>query len=264
MRGLLLHALLVYSGLAALGSGQSREQKPNYQPGWPCTGKERSFDPSYAKLAEATGGHLMLFDKAEVSGASALAIGDMKHKDTVVRAAGKIDSYVDIPIPVDSSMESLFIAATLQCMQTIYLYDPQRSSVNPADNGGEDAWFHAGRLTTLVKPQPGQWILRLLGSGPYFVSVQARSKYHLGTVNRNGQVFSVSVDSGGATPHFRLVSAGGETLRTLPLEPVGDSPNLYEGSVDLLPMEFRITVDWITQDQEQVQRTDPRLFETEP
>ncbi len=43
--------------------------------------------------------------------------------------------------------------------------DPQRSSMDAAAAGGKDAWIRAGRIATIPKPQPGQWILRLLGTG---------------------------------------------------------------------------------------------------
>ena len=152
-------AWMICAGLAAWG----QEQQPKYQPGWPCTGKERAFDPVYSKIAEATGGHLFLFDKSEVAGTSVLAIGDMRHKETIVRQSGKLESYVDIPIPVDASVDSLFVVASLQCMQTILLYDPQRSSVT--GEAEADHWFRAGRIATVAKPVVGEWLLRLAGTG---------------------------------------------------------------------------------------------------
>src|SRR5258708_37127898 len=169
---------------APAGPHPSPAQQPNYQPGWPCTGKERSFDPTYAKVAEATGGHLVLLDRSEVGVWSTLAIGDSKHKATIVRAAGKTDSYVDIPFWVDSSVESLFVVASLQCMQTIYLYDPQRAGVDAKIPGVEDNWFRAGRISTVPMPQAGSWVLRLLGTGPYSVAVQAKGSTQIGTVDR--------------------------------------------------------------------------------
>jgi hypothetical protein len=109
-----------------------------------------AFDPTYSKIGEATGGHLFLFDKSEVAGASALATGDMQHKETIVRQSGKLESYVDIPIPVDASVNSLFIIASLQCMQTILLYDPQGSRVS--GEARADHWFGRGGF----RPFPGR------------------------------------------------------------------------------------------------------------
>ena len=149
--------------VAAFGQA-SDDQRPRYLPGWPCTGKERSFDPVYAHTAEASGGHLFLFDKSEVSGFSKFALGDLKHKQTVVRAAGKLDSYADIRIPVDASIASLFVTVTLQCMQTVLIYDPLSVGVHPDEMGGEDNWFRAGRIAIIPKPRPGVWTVRLAQS----------------------------------------------------------------------------------------------------
>ena len=130
------------------------KQRPRDFPGWPCTGQERPFDPVYARTT-ATGGHIFLFDKSEVSGFSKFALGDLKHKQTVVRAAGKLDSYVDLRIPVDASIASLFVTVTLQCMQTVLIYDPMSVGVHPDERGGEDNWYRAGRIAIIPKPQPG-------------------------------------------------------------------------------------------------------------
>jgi hypothetical protein len=275
-------AIVAFTGLACL-QAQVQPQAPHYQVGWPCTGKERSFDPSYAKVAEATGGHLFLFDKSEVAGTSTLALGDMNHKQTVVRAAGKIDSYVDIPFWVDSSIDSLFIVASLQCMQTIYLYDPQRSSVianqySPPQSAeeskpgfenkqGEDAWFRAGRITALPHPQPGQWVLRLLGTGPYFVAIQAKTLVALGNVTVQDGTVSAWVDTTSSgvhervDPSFQLVSATGDQLQPLNLMVDPSVPLHYEGRVNLPQNEFRVQVEWTTQSGARVQRTDPRLHD---
>lgn len=257
----ILGFLIVFRALAC---AQVNHQQPNHQAGWPCTGKERSFDPTYAKIAEATGGHLFLFDKSEVDGMSAMVTGDMKHKETVVRAAGRIDSFVDIPIPVDSSVESLFVVASLQCMQTMYLYDPQRTSVDPAALGGEDRWFRAGRIAAIPHPRTGQWILRLLGTGAYFVSVQARTQSRLGTATLAGPRLTVWLDPSIRGPRFRLVSAAGEHLQDVPLELAPDTAGRYEGRVDPLPAEFRVLAEWTTANDELVQRIDAHLFEGKP
>ena len=179
---------------------QDSAQQPHYQQNWPCTGKERAFDPTYAKVSEATGGHLFLFDKSETTGMSTLMIGDMKHKQTIAHAAGKAESYVDIPFFVDSSVQSLFVIATLQCMQTIYLYDPQRAGISDVVPGVSDAWYHAGRITTVPAPASGQWVLRLLGTGAYFVSIQANTQETLGDVTIQNGVATFSISSQAAVP----------------------------------------------------------------
>jgi hypothetical protein len=254
--------LVVTFALAAFGQVPAgSEQQPKYQAGWPCTGKERSFDPAYSKITEATGGHLFLFDKAEVAGTSALAIGDLKHKDTIVRASGKLDSYVDIPIPVDASIDSLFVVASLQCMQTILLYDPQRSSVNPEPD--EDHWFRAGRIATIPRPMPGEWLLRLAGTGPYSVAVEAHTSRGIHSVELSGahqKTLSLRLSSEIVNPRFRLVGPAGEAIEMLPLESDPDSPGRFRGAFQPAAEQFRILVE----DGMGFQRVDPRLFEAEP
>ena len=254
-----LLAMLAMSALAAWGqTGQGGAQQPQYQPGWPCTGKERAFDPAYSKIAEATGGHLFLFDKSEVSGMSALAIGDMKHKDTIVRQSGKLESYVDIPIPVDASIDSLFVVASLQCMQTIFLYDPQRSSVTGEQDA--DHWFRAGRIATILKPTAGEWLLRLVGTGAYSVAVEAHATQGMHSVDVQDKTLSLRVSPEIANPQFRLVGPAGEAIQTLPLEPDPDSPGRFSGAFEPGAKQFRVLVEDVTG----FQRVDPRLFEAKP
>jgi hypothetical protein len=243
----------------ALAYGQSSEQQPNYQPNWPCTGKSRAFDPSYAKISEATGGHLFLFDKSEITGMSTLAIGDMNHKQTIARASGRADSYVDIPFYVDSSVQSLFVVASLQCMQTIYLYDPQRAGISDAVQGVTDAWYHAGRMATIPTPAPGQWVLRLLGTGSYFVAIEAKSEEGLGNVTVRGGAATMWLDSGIASPRFRLVRASGETLQDVAVAADPDQSSKYSARVDGVSEPFRIQAEWTNNSGQVVVRTDPRL-----
>jgi hypothetical protein len=257
-------ALLALVAVAAWGQApQGDPQQPRYQPNWPCTGKERSFDPVYAKIAEASGGHLFLFDKSEIDGMSTLAIGDMNHKETVVRAAGKLESFVDIRIPVDDSVESLFVVASLQCMQTILLYDPLNTGVHPEDNGGEDHWFRAGRIAVIPKPQPGIWTLRLAGTGPYFASAQVRAKLGLHSVQLTGEqekAVSLRLDPSTRDPEFSLIDPEGETIQTLTLNPDPNSPGHYQGTFVPRAAAFRIAVE----SGDSFQRVDPRLFEAKP
>ena len=260
MRWCLLFAFAV----AAFGQA-SDDQRPRYLPGWPCTGKERSFDPVYAHTAEATGGHLFLFDKSEISGFSKFALGDLKHKQTVVRAAGKLDSYADIRIPVDRSISSLFVTVTLQCMQTVLIYDPLSVGVHPDEMGGEDNWFRAGRIAIIPKPQPGVWTVRLAGMGPYFVSVQAEaaSGLHNVKVSSGPQESSVSlnIDPSLPEPRFVLLDAAGEKVQALKLEPDTDSPGRFQGVFTPQVKSFRIAVESRDENGNTLQRVDPRLFE---
>ena len=239
----------------ALGAW-AQEQQPRYQAGWPCTGKERAFDPTYSKIGEATGGHLFLFDKSEVAGASVLVIGDMRHKETIVRQSGKLESYVDIPIPVDASVNSLFIIASLQCMQTILLYDPQGSRVS--GEARADHWFRAGRISTIPRPAAAQWLLRPAGTGAYSVAVQAHVTQGLHGLKVRENMLWLRLNPEISNPQFRLIGPVGEVIQTLSLEPDPDSPGHYRGTFTPGAAQFRVLVE----SDVGFQRVDPRLFET--
>ncbi|MEO8052370.1 MAG: hypothetical protein ABI833_18320 [Acidobacteriota bacterium] len=253
--------LMIFAMTAWAQASATSEQQPHYQPGWPCTGKERSFDPTYSKIAEATGGHLFLLDKSEVAGTSALVTGDMQHKDTLVRASGKLESYIDIPIPVDASVDSLFVVASLQCMQTILLYDPQRSGVNGAPD--QDHWFRAGRTAIILKPVAGEWLLRLAGTGAYSVAVQAHATLGMHSLQLDGsteKTVVLQLSPQVANPQFRLVSPTGQPVQTLALEPDPNSPGRFRGTFQPPAAQFRVQVE----DGAGFQRVDPRLFEAKP
>ncbi len=253
--------LMIFAMTAWAQATATSEQPPHYQPGWPCTGKERSFDPTYSEIAEATGGHLFLLDKSEVAGTSALLIGDMQHKDTLVRASGKLESYVDIPIPVDAGVDSLFVVASLQCMQTFLLYDPQWSGFNGAPD--QDHWFRAGRIAIIFKPVAGEWLLRLAGTGAYSVAVQAHATLGMHSVQLDGsaeKTVSLNLSPEVANPQFRLIGLTGQQVQTLALVPDPDSPGKFRGTFQPAAAQFRVLVE----DGAGFQRVDPRLFEAKP
>ena len=239
---------------------QSGPQQPNYQSGWPCTGKERSFDPAYSKIAEATGGHLLLLDRSETAAWTVVAAGDARHKSTIVRATGSIDSYVDLPFWVDSSVESIFVVASLQCMQTIYLYDPQRSGVDAKIAGVEDNWFRAARISTVPAPHAGSWVIRLLGKGHYSVAVEANSNARF-SLDRTDNALSITLGESVADPIFRLINAAGEPMESLVLTPDPQSPGHYAGTFEPPSAPFRVQGEWRGSGGEPIVRTDPRLWE---
>lgn len=234
----------------------AQEQKANIQTGWPCTGKERAFDPVYAHTAEASGGQVFLFDRSETEGFTVYALNESRHGATIARAAGNLQNYVDIRVPVDPSIESLFISATLQCMQRIVFWDPQSSEALPAQTGGEDHLFRAGRIAVLPKPQPGIWTVRLLGSGYYSVSVRAKTGRGL-DVSIQDEAVTASVHPESAV-RFLLAGPAGERLQELNLTSDGSG---YSGAIPAGSRQFRVMIEGIDEQGFPFQRMDPRLFD---
>ncbi len=262
-------ALFLVLTAAAMGQTAQTDQKPKWQPGWPCTGKEPSFDPTFAKAAEATGGQLFLFDRSE-AGRSTLLIGaTARHRETVARAAGKLEeSYRDVRVPVDSSIDSLLVSVTLQCMQMITILGPSGVEIKPEQLKGENHWFRAGRIATVPNPEPGVWTIRLQGAGPFFLSVQAHTSLtlhakfeseppRLGAEN----LLTVSLNAPGPDVHFRLVDAAGETLQPVPLQTTEGRSGLFSGRIVPGFRQFRILAEGTDEHGYAFQRVDPRLIE---
>jgi hypothetical protein len=244
------------------GSESDRGQKRSSPAAWPCTGQARSFDPSYAKIAEATGGHMMLFDPLELDGVVTLAAGDTKHPATIARSSGRSDGHVELHFWVDSSVESVFVAVTLACMAGVDLIDPRGASIGDGVPGVDDHWFRAVRLATVPTPQPGEWILRLLGSGSYSLAIQAQSAMVM-SAQVTGTAVTVDLRTESASPMFRLVDAGGVPIQHLALSREGASSR-YSGTLQRPSSDFRVQAVWTAANGETVQRTDSRLETKRP
>ena len=121
----------------------------------------------------------------------------------------------------------------------------------------------------IPKPAPGVWTVRLVGMGPYFVSVQAEAAIGLHNVKVNAtetrlqQEWSISlnVDPSLPEPRFLLINAAGETVQTLTLEPDADSPGRFQGAFTPQLKNFRVMVESRDANGNTLQRLDPRLFE---
>lgn len=92
--------MLLSCSAVVLAQSPPAAQSPKWQPAWPCTGKEPSFDPVFAKTAEATGGQLFLFDHSEAGRSLVLVTATARHPETMARSAGTLqESYRDFRVP---------------------------------------------------------------------------------------------------------------------------------------------------------------------
>jgi hypothetical protein len=257
---------------AGAGLAQSRvdEQRPPHLPGWPCTGKERAFDPSYLRVAEATGGQLLLLDRSETEAWTVLALTGAKHNATIIRGAGRMESSRDVEFPVDSAIESLFLTVSIQCMQTVLIYDPQGVGVRPEllraeGNGdaGEDHWYRSARLARIPKPAAGMWRVRMAGTGAYSFAIAAQTGagVHVLKLDKSGQGVAavVSRELAAAAPaRFQLLSAAGEAAQAVELE-LGTNGQ-YQGDFRPGIRQFRLMAEGVDGAGYRWWRTDGRLF----
>lgn len=163
-------------GAAAL---VAQDQQPRSQPGWPCVGTP---DPSYFRVAEATGGQVFLFDKSEIGSSAIPTIAARRHEETLFRAAGSlVDGRHEFAFPIDSTIESMMISVSLQCLQSVDVITPS-GQVLQQTAANEFHGFRAGRIVTLLQPMPGAWRVRVAGRGMFFLVVQAKSELSLDRV----------------------------------------------------------------------------------
>jgi hypothetical protein len=261
---------LLFGFAFVLAAQPPQEQRPKFQPNWPCTGKEPSYDPTYAKAAEATGGQLFLFDRSEAGKTAAFLIGQSSHQQTVFRSVGTIDKgYLDFQVPIDPSIESLFISASVQCMERVILYDAQVKELEPETIHGQNQWYRAGRVATIPQPPPGIWIIRLMGAGPYSISVKAKTPLGMHNLKFADNLPKFGIDQQvdvwlkAPTPslQFRLVDGKGDTLQPVVLSEATIGEGHWTGSIIPSFKQFRVAASGTDDRGFAFQRVDPRLFE---
>ncbi len=252
---------------------RGQEQRPRYQPGWPCSGK---VDPSHVRTAEATGGKVLLLKPTEITGASEDMSASSGHPETVVRVAGPLDDGVhDFEVPLDSTIESVYFFVSLQCLQHVTLLQPS-GDVLPVDAPGVGYHaFDAVRLFTVRVPRPGTWKVSVAGRGFFSLVVTAKTALALADVSlmRDGAAIKglaplgkrvqiqAAVSGDPRNPSFRFISMGAELLADVHLEPQeGDAGGTYTAEVTLPQAEFRVLMTGIDRNGFPFLRVTPTLF----
>ena len=164
---------LVAAAVLALHPLVGAQQQPsNPRAGWPCGAR---LDPSYFRVAEGSGGHLLLLAPAEVGDSAALLTAFGAHPQTLFRLAGEIKAGLhEFRVPIDSSVESVLFSISVQCLQAADVARPSGALVGGADVT-DLSNFSAERMVIVGRPEPGVWTIRAAGSGIAGVMVQGRS-----------------------------------------------------------------------------------------
>lgn len=253
--------------LAALPS-TTPQQQPRERPGWPCVGRP---DPAYVHTAEATGGQVFLFDKSEIGESAALMIASSRHTETIFRVSGGLTEGVhEFVVPVDSTVESLMISVSLQCLQVADVTTPAGAGLRSTDAGVDYHQFEAGRIVTVASPSPGAWKVTVSGRGVFFLVVQAKTDLTLdraefvapgGRPGHEGlfpvkgplpagsaRLLEVGLHGAARDVTFRFVSSQGEMLQDLTLAPqeAGSAEERsYVGEVTPRAPEYRLQVSGV-------------------
>jgi hypothetical protein len=255
------------SMLAALPAG-AQQQVPRERPGWPCVGRP---DPTYVRTAEATGGQVFLFDKSEIGESAALMIAGWRHTETIFRVSGSVTEGVhDFVVPIDSTVESVMISVSLQCLQVADITTPSGAGLRANDPGVDYHQFEAGRIVTVASPAPGAWKVTVSGRGLFFLVVQAKTELSLGTARfvapggrpgheglfpvkgavpaGSARLLEVDLHGTAREVRFRFVSSQGDALQDVALAPQdggsGDDQT-YVGEVTPKAAEYRLQVSGV-------------------
>jgi hypothetical protein len=254
--------------LMASGVARAQDQQPRERPGWPCVGRP---DPAYVRTAEATGGQVFLFDKSEIGESGALMIASAKHTETIFRVSGSLTEGVhDFSVPIDSTVESLMISVSLQCLQVADITTPGGAALRATDPGVDYHQFEAGRIVTVATPAPGAWKVTVSGRGLFFLVVQAKTTLTLdearfvapgGRPGHEGlfpvrgalpagstRLLEVGLHGEASHVTFTLVSSQGERLQDLTLtrqESGSADDHTYVGEVTPKAAEYRLQVNGV-------------------
>jgi hypothetical protein len=147
-------------------------QTANTRAGFPCGAR---LDPSYFRVAEGTGGHLLLLAPEEISDSTALLTAFEDHPHTIFRLAGSMNPGLhEFNVPIDSTVESVLFSISVQCLQTAEVVRPS-GALAIGDDVTDLPNFRAQHMVIVRRPEAGMWTMRVAGSGISGVVVQARS-----------------------------------------------------------------------------------------
>jgi hypothetical protein len=254
--------------LLATVPATAQQQVPRERPGWPCVGRP---DPAYVRTAEATGGQVFLFDKSEIGESAALMTASSRHTETIFRISGSVTEGVhDFVVPIDSTVESVMISVSLQCLQVADITTPLGAGLRANDPGVDYHQFEAGRIVTVASPAAGAWKVTVSGRGLFFLVVQAKTSLTLDTARfvapggRPGheglfplkgalpagstRLLEVGLHGTARDVKFRLVSSQGESLQDLVLalqEGGSEGDQTYVGEVTPKAAEYRLQVSGV-------------------
>jgi hypothetical protein len=261
--------------LAAVGAATlltaAQQQTGNRPSAWPCGAR---LDLSYFRVAEGSGGHLLLLAPAEIGESANLLIALGAHPQTVFRTAGTMQPGVhEIAIPIDSTIDSLLFSAGMQCLQTAQVIRPS-GQVPVGDDVTEFLNFNAEHLTVVRQPEPGVWTLRVAGSGISGIVVQARSTLGItqldfapspGTtftpIPRAGVENIVRIRMSGQASNLGafLVNGAFERMEDIALA-AGNEPGTFVGRLNAVSAAFRVGVTGIDEHGHAFQRMSAPLL----
>ena len=252
--------------LPVSAAAQSKPSGQSSRPGWPCAG---NVDPSYVKVAEATGGKVLLFHPSELSGMSVDMRASEQHEETVLRAVGRLSGETyEMRVPIDTTIESAYFAISVQCLQLATLVTPSGQELSVATPGVVYHQFESIRLFVVPKPVPGVWKVIAAGKGYFSAIVTAKTDLQLGrvafsegTAAGTGTTLEASMRGTFRQAAFHFVAGNSELIESLQLDLLDRSEEEanYRGRVKKPRKDFRVAVTGVDAAGFPFQRMESRL-----
>jgi hypothetical protein len=256
---------LLFAGTLFAQDGQKGSR-----PGWPCV-PGRAADPGFLDISESSGGQLFLFQKGEVEHAAIVMGASFTHPATVLRAVGNLSGTREIEFPVDSTIETLLVMASLQCRNAILVLRPNGAEMT-ASNSAQSIDLQAGRILRVDSPESGKWKVRLTGTGLFVLSVAAKTPIRLTEVNFSandlrldqpqlgvGQNVEANLTGDVSNVKLQVATASGERLGGMDPTEAG-AEHLYRTLLTPAEERFRISISATDASGWPVLRTYPNLF----
>jgi hypothetical protein len=261
-----MRVLLILVLAAAVLPAQTGQQ--GSRPEWPCVAGH-AVDPAHLDVGESTGGQIFIVQKDEIAQAGLFLNAPSTHPVTVLRAVGKFSGIRDFEFPVDSTIRSLLVMASVQCRKSIGVFRPAGSEMVAA-NSTQSVDLRSSRAVKIDTPEPGNWKLRLEGSGLFVLSVQAESPIRVSAIefaeSQKQPQFGVRQRAAARVSGeltrvgFQLLGPAGDLITSA--EPPESLNGLYRFPILPITERFRIRMTAVDAAGWPVQRTYPVLFRT--
>jgi hypothetical protein len=251
------------------------------------------IDPSYALVANGTGGQAFFLARSEAGTTFSLIKPQTGVQPVTILTATDSLSGTSrtFNVPVDSSVGSVTFSVSFTGPNSIKITRPSGTTVNGSDPGVTFTALSTGEVVTIQSPQQGVWQLQLGGIGTFTANVQgtttpdqvdnlirldhfafvtlAGRPGHPGFYQIPGQPVSGVSQTGlailqgpFASANFKLVSQSSTDLQTINLaqgDPDAEASE-FVGSFVVPSQPFRVVVTGIDNLGQAFQRIFPQLF----
>jgi von Willebrand factor A domain-containing protein 7 len=251
------------------------------------------IDPSYAQVANATGGQAFFLQRTEAGSTFSLIQPQLGVSPvTITNANGVMGSAAQtFSVPVDSTLGSITVSISVDVPGKMTITRANGTVVNPTDAGVTFTTLSSGEVVTISSPGTGPYTVQFAGSGNFALLVQGSTTSdqvnniiglsrativklagrlgHQGYYPTPGQPIAggtlsalAAMRGSFATAAFKLITQAGSDLQAISLT-AGDSnagPNEFTGSLTIPSQPFRIAATGTDSKGNSFQRVYPTLF----